>query len=80
MTDESSIEISNPDETGSVGVQSKLVAASFGPYTVTMRLTPTNGFLEIVSIRISQDFRTIPERNESMGFHDVSDLYESKEG
>jgi hypothetical protein len=80
MTGDTNLEIGDPNETGSVGVQSKLLPVSFGPYTVMMRLTETDRFLEIVSIHFSQDFRTIPERNESMGFHDVSDLYESKEG
>jgi hypothetical protein len=68
-------ELETMDETGSAVPPSKVVTVDFGPYAVTIRLTPTDEFVEVVAVRIAKDFRSIRERNKGVGFHDVSDLY-----
>lgn len=79
MTDEKDNKSVSIDETGSAGPVSKIVTVPFGPYTVTLRLTLTDRFLDIVAVRVAKDFRSTWERNKGVGFHDVSDLYEGKE-
>ena len=79
MTDERDNESESTDETGSAGRASKIVTVPFGSYTVTLRLTPTDRFVEIVAVCVATDFRSTRERNKGVGFHDVSDLYEGKE-
>lgn len=79
MTDPRDNEPSSMDETGSTAEDLRLVTSSFGPYTITLRLTTTNQFVDIVSVHIARDFRSTTERNKGIGFHDVSDLYEGKE-
>lgn len=79
MTDDRDNETGSTDETGSARPVFKLVDVPFGPYTVTLRLSPTDRFLDIAAVCVAKDFRSTTERNKGVGFHDVSDLYEGKE-
>ena len=67
------------DATGSAAEDVKLVSSRLGPYTVTIRLTATDRFVDVVSIQVDKDFRSTRERIRGTGFHDVSDFYENKE-
>lgn len=76
MTDERDSDSESAYATGTANPVSKLVDAAFGPFTVTVRLTPTDRFLEIVAVRIAKDFRSLSQTIASTGVHDVDDLYE----
>lgn len=79
MTDQKDNESESTDETGSAAAAFKFVTTHFGPYTVILRLTATDQFVEVVTIRVAKDFRSTQQRNKGVGFHDVSDLYEGKD-
>ncbi len=58
---------------------SRIVSVKFDRYTIKVKVGDSNEFLGIVEIGISQDFRSIKQKNKSRGGHDVSDLYEIDE-
>lgn len=78
MTDDLDNEAEPTDTTGSSCPASKLINVPFGCYTVTLRLTPTDRFVEIVAISVAKDFRSLKQTIESTGVHDVGDIYEEE--
>jgi len=79
MTDQQE-NVTNPsDETGTAFPPFKIATRRFGSYIIKVRLTPTNEFVDIVEVSFDKDFRSIGQRNQNAGFHDVSDLYEERE-
>lgn len=48
----------------------------FYRYTIKVKLGAANEFLGIVEVGVNQDFRSLRERIESQGGHDVSDFYD----
>jgi hypothetical protein len=62
--------------TGDNGLSSTAVTVPFDRYEVVVRLGPHREFLGIVEVRVSKDFRSVEQKVESAGYHDVSDLYE----
>lgn len=55
---------------------SRIVSVQFDRYTIKVKLGGANEFLGIVEVGVKQDFRSLRERIESEGSHDVSDFYD----
>lgn len=79
MTDQNEDVVNPADETGEAFPSFKIVSCRFGSYIIKIRLTPTNEFVDIVEVSFDSDFRSIRQRNQIGGFHNVSDLYEERE-
>ena len=54
----------------------KIVSVQFDRYTIKVELSDANEFLGVVEVGVNQDFRSLKERIESRGGHDVSDFYD----
>ena len=54
----------------------RIVSVQFDRYTIKVKLGGANEFLGIVEVGVNQDFRSLRERIESEGSHDVSDFYD----
>jgi len=54
----------------------RIVSVQFDRYTIKVKLGGANEFLGIVEIAVNQDFRSLRQRIESQGSHDVSDFYD----
>ena len=68
-------ESETPDITSSTP-SSKIVRVQFDRYTITVKLGEANEFLGITEVAVSQDFRSLQQKLESTGSHDVSDYYD----
>jgi len=79
MTDQNDNLINPSDATGAACPPFKIVSKRFGPYIIKVRLTQTDEFIDIEEVGLNKDFRSIRQRNQNGGFHDVSDLYEERE-
>jgi hypothetical protein len=62
--------------TGDIDVPSTTVMVPFDRYEIVLELGPHREFLKIIEVRISKDFRSVQQKVESTGYHDVSELYE----
>ena len=65
------------DRTGEQRLSSKEVVVSFERFSIKMRLTLDDRFIEIVEVGFRRDFRAPEDRGSGRGYHDVSDLYET---
>ena len=61
--------------TGDNGLSTTTVTVPFDRYEIVLELGPHGEFLRIVEVRVSKDFRSVQQKVESGGYHDVSDLY-----
>jgi hypothetical protein len=64
------------DETGGSPEHSRLVKTRFDRYVVTIKLGPSDEFLEIVEIELDKTFLSQQQKRQAFGSHDVSDLYD----
>lgn len=64
-------------DTGCTIPPSRIQTVNFDRFTIRVRLTADGGFLEIIEVAVSKDFRSSQQKRASHGYHDVSDLYES---
>jgi len=55
---------------------SRIVSVQFERYTIKVKLGGANEFLGIVEVGVKKDFRSLRERIDSQGGHDVSDFYD----
>ncbi len=65
-----------PQDTGSPHLVERIESVQFDMYTIKVRLGKDNEFLGIVEVGVSKDFRSLRQRIESTGSHDVSDFYD----
>ena len=63
-------------ETTSHTPNRRIVSVQFDRYTIKVELSDANEFLGVVEVGVNKDFRSIRERIESQGGHDVSDFYD----
>ena len=63
-------------DTGSTTPGSRIVSVEFDNYTIKVKLGDANEFLGIIEVGGTQDFRSLKQRVESGGTHDVSDFYD----
>lgn len=63
--------------TGSYQVQEnyKTKLCNFNGFTVVIRLTPDDKFVDIEEIRINKDFLSIEQKATLKGFHEVDEYY-----
>jgi len=54
----------------------RIVSVQFDRYTIKVELGGANEFLGVVEVGVNQDFRSLRQRIESQGSHDVSDFYD----
>ncbi len=54
----------------------RIVSVQFDRYTIKVKLGGANEFLGIVEVGVKKDFRSLRERIDSQGGHDVSDFYD----
>jgi hypothetical protein len=64
--------------TGMSPPPARLVTIRFDKYDVTVRIGPANEFLGIEEIGVSKSFLSLEQRRDTVGHHDVNDLYEDK--
>ncbi len=64
------------DITGSREHNRKKIKVSFGKYEILVLLNSKNEFVRILEISVDKDFRSIEQKLDSVGYHDVADLYE----
>jgi len=67
---------SSGPNTGDHSVPSTTIIVPFDQYEITLELGLHREFLAIREVRIKKDFRSVQQKVESTGYHDVSDLYE----
>jgi len=63
-------------DTTSPTPSSRIVSVQFERYRIKVKLGGSNEFLGIVEVGVNKDFRSLRERIESQGGHDVSDFYD----
>lgn len=63
-------------DTGSATPGDRIIGVDFGEYTVKVRLGDANEFLGIIEIGVNRDFRSLRQRIDSTGSHDISDFYD----
>lgn len=54
---------------------SRVITVKFDRYSIKVRLGGANEFLGIVEVGVSSDFRSVSQKLQSEGSHDVSDFY-----
>jgi hypothetical protein len=64
------------DETGGSPDYSRLVKTRYDRYVVTIKVGPSDEFLEIVEIEVDKSFLSGHQKRQAFGSHDVSDLYD----
>jgi hypothetical protein len=65
-----------PQPTGSILPASRTVTCTFDEYEVQIALGQDGRFLGIVGVSVKKDFRSLRQRIDSRGSHDVLDIYE----
>ena len=63
------------DVTGNNVPSFKLMKVPFDRYVVTVRLTPKDEFIDVVEISVDKEFLSMEQKLQSVGYHDVEDLY-----
>ena len=63
-------------DTGNHPHSERIESVQFDRYTIKVRLGNSDEFLGIVEVAVDQDFRSLKQRIESTGTHDVSDFYD----
>lgn len=53
----------------------KLITYPFDKYQITIKLTPTNEFIEILEVKINKEFLSYKQKITPQGFHDVEEFY-----
>jgi len=53
----------------------KIITFPFDKYEISVKLTATNEFLEIVEVKINKDFLSHKQKIISQGYHDVTEFY-----
>ncbi len=66
----------NTLDTGSATPGGRIVSVEFAEYTIKVKLGDAGEFLGIIEVGMSQDFRSLRQRIESGGSHDLSEFYD----
>ena len=66
----------NTLDTGSATPGSRVVSVEFAEYTIKVKLGDAGEFLGIIEVGMSQDFRSLRQRIDSGGSHDLSEFYD----
>jgi len=53
----------------------KIITCPVDKYQITIKLTPTNEFIEILKVKINKEFLSHKQKIVSKGFHDVDKFY-----
>ena len=68
----SDISLDEPGPTGSIGSSAyKVAICHFNQFTVTVKLTPDNKFLDIIAIKVSKDFLSHKQKMASLSDFNV---------
>ena len=57
---------------------SRIITVIFDRYSIKVRLGGANEFLGIVEVGVSSDFRSVSQKIQSEGSHDVSSFYKAE--
>lgn len=61
--------------TGTPTLPSRTITVPFDRYEITVRVSSDGTFLDVDGVAVRKDFRTLQQKLQASGCHDVADLY-----